>query len=188
MVQAAKFSGYAKEERRGQVRVLDAIGLSVWQLGQGEHAASNDANTLSASVNRTINSRFPGLDELRRSNPQAAEHIEALEHQLGISGKTIPEPQNTVAAEYPNHKVSLSASGIAFGHDRLLRPGDRVSLGITLFPSRTYLALTAIIVSVGDSSGPIAGGKYAARAVFSGISDQARSMILEHIHYIVSKI
>ena len=97
-------------------------------------------------------------------------------------------PVSSIPEHGPTHKVSLSGSGIAFAHNHLLQPGDRVNLRLTLYPSETELALSAMIVSVGQAKGPVSGGEYAARAVFSDIESSMRKQILDHINYIRSKM
>ena len=95
---------------------------------------------------------------------------------------------SSVLHDGPTHKVSLSGSGIAFAHNQLLQPGDRVNLQLTLYPAETELELSAMIVSVGHASGPVSGGEYAARAVFSDIESAMRKQILDHINYVRSKM
>ena len=104
-----------------------------------------------------------------------------------ISDDIVPDANRNLN-EGPTHKVSLSGSGIAFAHNKLLQPGDRIRLTLTFYPSEKTLKLDAMIVSVGDASGPVSGGEYAARAVFSELQDSAREDILKHINYVRSQM
>ncbi|MCB1756372.1 MAG: hypothetical protein KDJ38_12665 [Gammaproteobacteria bacterium] len=181
------------QDRRGFDRVLDAVGLTIRKLEPGEVAdffSTGEYDLYVESDTPVTNEddslgHFAGLEELRKSHPQAALHIEALEKRLGIQSHKTNE---TPAAAYPTHKVSLSGSGIAFGHDKLLQPGDRIELGMTFFPSRNYVRALAVVISVGDSKGPALGGKYAARAVFSNMRSEVRDAILKHIRFVSGKM
>jgi len=175
----------AHNERRSFVRVLDAIGLQIRKLEPGE---SPKLPIHSDGARSEVETQFSGLDDLRENSPAAAEYILALEKQLGLSSsETSLDGAIDPKLEYPTHKVSLSGSGIAFSHDQLLRPGDRVVLAITFFPSKKSISTVATLVSVGDTAS-VSGGKHAARAVFSNIDVHTRSIILEHINFVLSKM
>ncbi len=181
-----RFSNISKE-RRGYVRVLDAVALSVRKLEPGDLSDSSHIGIdklITSNKNADKKVGFSDLEDLRQDNPEAAAYIENLESRLklvsGENGKI------KIRADRPTHKVSLSGSGIAFSHDQLLQPGDRVELGLTFFPSNKYVKVVATLVSVGCDVGSVFGGPHAARAVFLNINTSARSIILEHINYVLS--
>ncbi len=186
MTQVARFKK-GSDERRDYFRVLDAVGMDVYKLEPGESLASLAERAELALSDQSLGDKsvFAGLSHLRKSNPEAAAYIESLEQRIDSFSQSADIQK---IATRPTHKVSLSGSGIAFAHDKLLQPGDRVGLGITFFPSGKFLNVIATVVSVGNTNGSVSGGKYAARAVFSNIDAKSRTIILEHINYVLSKM
>ena len=139
-----------------------------------------------------ISGRFTNNgNEERRGYGRVMDAVRLQVRKAGMEGESaddvVPD-LNQDMEEGPTHKVSLSGSGIAFAHNKFLQPGDRVRLTLTLYPSAQTMELDAMIVSVGDASGPVSGGEYAARAVFSEISDTKRQKILSHIDYVRSQM
>jgi hypothetical protein len=103
-------------------------------------------------------------------------------------GQAVVQPISSEPGDTPTHKVSLSGSGIAFASDVLLQPGDEVALGLTLFPSRQLLQLTGTVVSVGEAGVHVVGGPYAARVVFTELSEASRDLIVDHISAVHSAL
>lgn len=94
-------------------------------------------------------------------------------------------------AEVPTHKVSLSLSGLAFTHDRLLEPGDRIEVDVVLFPIRKLIVAEATVVSVGgavEAGKRVGSGKYAARAIFNSLGDDDRVTLDQHIQSILRQL
>lgn len=181
MNKTSRFKNGGTIERRGYMRVLDAVGLDIRRLEPGEVADMSHSGEETV-VDTSGWQPFTAIEALRSSFPSAAEHIEQLESLLRKENDA--SQVSSLASEVPNHKVSLSGSGIAFAHNLVLQPGDRVVLGLTLFPSREFLEVLAMVISVGGSTGPVSGGKYAARAMFSDIDAGAREKIIQHIDFV----
>lgn len=182
MNQTSRFKSGGSEERRGFARILDAVGLEVRRLEPGEVVDLTDRTEDEAADATSGWQPFAGIGDLRLSSPDAALHIEKLESLLRKESDTNHASSN--AREAPTHKVSLSGSGIAFAHNLLLQPGDNLVLGLTLFPSREYVRVLAMVISVGGSTGPVSGGKHAARAMFSDIDVDTREKIARHIEFV----
>lgn len=181
MNKTSRFKNGGSEERRGYVRILDAVGLDIRRLEPGEVADVGHSGEETV-VDISGWQPFAAIDALRSGFPSAAEHIEKLESLLRKENDV--SQVSNLASEAPTHKVSLSGSGIAFAHNLVLQPGDRIVLGLTLFPSREFIEVLAMVISVGGSTGPVSGGKYAARAMFSDIDVSAREKIVEHIDFV----
>ncbi len=139
----------------------------------------------------TLTRRFKDGDDDRRGYDRVLDAVRLVVNKVGDDD---PESGNIVSispdspADGPTHKVSLSGSGIAFAHNKLLQPGDRIDLQLTLFPSSKLFDLRGMVISVGDSSGPVSGGEYAARAIFLKMNAAVRSEIVEHIDFVRSKL
>lgn len=181
MNKTSRFKQSGSQERRGYHRVLDAVALDIRRLEPGEVADLGQSGE-ETIVDTSGWQPFAGIDALRSSFPSAATHIEKLESLLR-KAQDVSHP-SSLASDAPTHKVSLSGSGIAFAHDLVLQPGDRLVLGLTLFPSREFVQVPAMVISVGGAAGPVSGGKYAARAMFSDIDASAREKIVQHIDFV----
>lgn len=182
MNQTSRFKRGGSEERRGYARVLDAVGLEIRRLEPGEvvDLTGNDEDDTVVDANDW--QPFVGIEDLRARVPDAALHIEKLESIL--LKESAANRALSHASETPTHKVSLSGSGVAFAHNLLLQPGDNLVLGLTLFPSREFVQVLAMVISVGGSSGPVSGGKHAARAMFSDLDANTRETIVRHIEFV----
>ncbi len=179
------------DERRADIRVQDAVALTLQKLESGETPSYKLKHSKNQKLDfeRQINagkSGFEGLADLRVENPDAAAYIELLENKLGLNNEE-RSSSNEILTQ-PTHKVSLSGSGIAFSHDQLLQPGDRVELNLILFPSNEKVGCVVTLVSVGGDSGLTCGGPHTARAVFSDIDAVTRTIVLKHIDYLLSKM
>ena len=180
MVLKTRFSEDDYAERRGSPRVIDAVGLTVRMLGESRDAAAVPAVGAPA--------RFAGFEQLRTTHPDAVEYILSLESQLGLISRRDDDAKQP---ESPTHKVSLSLSGIAFSHERMLQPGDRIEIEIVLFPVRSLVQAEATVVSVGgavEAGRHVGSGKYAARAIFSKLKDDDRVTLDQHIQSILRQL
>ena len=180
MASVLRFSDNEFSERRGSARVIDAVALDVRLYGQS--ASEHDVPAAGAPA------RFAGFEALKASNPEAVKYILSLESQLGLLQRN---SDGVPHCEFPTHKVSLSSSGIAFAHDKLLQPGDRIVIDLVLFPAQKSLSIEATVVSVGGSveaGKGMRGGKYAARAIFNSLGDDDRVTLDQHIQSILRQL
>jgi len=170
--------------RRGHDRVQDAVGLKIQRLH--EIPAAGEARTRQATtvkVRRANKYDISGYAEVKRDYPAVAEYVKELEErirQLLLDGAT---PSAT-----PSHKVSLSASGLAFSDDTLMYPGEQVGLTITLFPSMKQVACDARIVSAGDAPEIANGDKHTYRLTFVRITDDDKAILDAHVQNLLKSI
>ena len=120
------------QERRDFERVQDAVALELLLPGEPAGAAKVIRDKYSLA----------GYEAVRADYPEITAYISELEGRLRELA-----PAASDALELPTHKVSLSGSGMAFADERMLQPGDIVSMRITLFPSRVTIACTATVIS-----------------------------------------
>lgn len=166
-----------QKERRSHERVQDAIGLQIERLHEmpaaGEPASRPSTDT---NIRRANKYDIPGYADVKRDYPAVASYVQELEErirQLQLDG--------VKPAEAPTHKVSLSASGVAFADDQLLYPGELVGITLTLFPSLRRIGCDARVVSTGDAPEIANGEKHTYRMTFVRITDEDRAMINEHV-------
>jgi len=166
----------AFQERRDRDRVVDAIVLEVSRLS--ELPAAGEPRELPASRAVRANNKYDiaGYADVKSQYPQVADYIESLEErirQLLIN--------STESSEMPTHKVSLSASGIAFADMQLLQPGEMVSLKLTLFPGQIKISCDGTVVSVGDVGELAEGDQHTYRVAFNRISLHDRNLLEGHV-------
>ena len=87
----------------------------------------------------------------------------------------------------PTHKISLSAVGVAFAHDVLMRPGELITVGITLFPSCKTIQADGRIVSANDAPEIADGDKPTYRVSFESIIDSYRDTIEAQVQSLVQQ-
>ncbi len=92
-----------------------------------------------------------------------------------------------VDSERPSHKISLSSVGVAFAHDILMRPGELISIYITLFPSKHTIRADGRIVSANTAPEISDGDKPTYRVSFESIEDTDRKVIEAHVASLSSR-
>jgi len=171
-------------ERRDFDRVQDAVGLQVQRLHEmpaaGEVAIKN---TVVGKVRRANKYDITGYADVKRDHPAVAHYVEELEErirQLLLDGAN--------PSETPTHKVSLSASGMAFADNSLMYPGEQVGITITLFPSLRRVACDARVISAGDAPEIANGEKHTYRLSFVRITDADKQALDQHVRGLLQSI
>jgi len=167
----------AHGERRDFDRVQDAVGLRIQRLHElpaaGEVARKIEP---AGNVRRANKYDIDGYAVVKREYPAVANYVEELEErirQLLLDG--------AIPSESPTHKVSLSASGMAFADNTLLYPGEQIGLTITLFPSLQRVACDARIISAGDAPEIANGEQHTYRLSFVRITDADKQVLDQHV-------
>lgn len=171
-------------ERRGYDRVQDAVGLQIQRLHELPAAGETKIEkSKPGRVRRANKYDIEGYAEVKRDYPAVADYVKELEErirQLRMGGST--------PSETPTHKVSLSASGLAFSDETLMYPGEQVGLTITLFPSTRRISCDARIVSAGDAPEIANGDKHTYRLTFVRLSDNDKQFLDTHVKSLLKSI
>lgn len=171
-------------ERRDFERVQDAVGLQVQRLH--EIPAAGEAANKSAPIGKVRRANkydINGYADVKRDYPAVANYVVELEErirQLLLDG--------AIPSETPTHKVSLSASGMAFADDSLMYPGEQVGLTITLFPSLRRVACDARVISAGDAPEIANGEMHTYRLSFVRITDADKQALDQHVRGLLRSI
>lgn len=164
-------------ERRDFDRVQDAVGLQIQRLHEMPAAGEAVAkSTDMGKVRRANKYDIKGYADVKRDYPAVAEYVEELEErirQLLLDG--------SMSSESPTHKVSLSASGLAFADDAVIYPGEQIGLTITLFPSLRRVVCDALVVSAGNAPEIANGEKHTYRLNFVRITDADKQALDSHV-------
>jgi len=171
-------------ERRDFERVQDAVGLQVQRLHELPAAGEKQSSAVGESKVRRANKYdIEGYADVKREYPAVANYVQELEErirQLLLDG--------AIPSESPTHKVSLSASGMAFADDMLMYPGEQIGLTITLFPSLKRVACDARVVSAGDAPEISNGDKHTYRLNFVRITDADKNVLHQHVSALLKSI
>jgi len=180
MVNTADNSTKDQGERRGYVRVQDAVGLYVHRLEDLPAAGQAPPQPLRESVRKRDKYDIEGYAVVRRDHPAVGQYIDDLEERI----RQLLLDADEVLAK-PSHKVSLSAGGLNFSDRILLHPGEMISLTLTLFPSGQRIGSDARIVSANDVPEVSSGDQLNYRAVFVRMSDADRETIDTHVNQLL---
>ena len=173
------------DERRNFDRVQDAVGLQVARLHELPAAgeAGKKIDPVGGEVRRSNKYDIDGYADVKRDYPLVADYVEALEErirQLLLDG--------AIHAESPTHKVSLSASGLAFADNTLMYPGEQIGLTITLFPSLRRVTCDAQVISAGDAPEIANGEQHTYRLSFVRITDSDKQVLDQHVQGLLRSI
>jgi len=171
-------------ERRDFDRVQDAVGLQIQRLHELPAAGEvSRKQTPAGKVRRANKYDISGYADVKRDYPAVAHYLEELEErirQLLLDG--------AIPSESPTHKVSLSASGMAFADDALMYPGEQIGITITLFPSLRRVACDARVISAGDAPEIADGDKHTYRLSFVRITDADQQALELHVRGLLQSI
>jgi len=170
-------------ERRGFARVQDAVALKITRLHEMPAAGEPRAAKTAENVRRANKYDIDGYAEVKRNFPAVADYVVELEErirQLLLDGAN--------PSEKPSHKVSLSASGMAFADEILLYPGEQIGLTVTLFPSLRQVACDARVVSAGDAPEISNGEKHTYRIAFVRMTDDDKEALSKHVNSLLKSI
>ncbi len=174
-------------DRRGYYRIDDVVGLS-YQILPEDSAEQDDADKKAADiahekalsvveteVNLLINT-------LWTENPTTAKALGLLNRKMDLLLSRLSEEEQSPDAllSYANIPVSLSGSGIAFGCDEQIAPGQSLELKILLKPSYVAVRLRAKVVGC-DASLDKTDSPYWLRASFVGDDLSQQEQIIRHI-------
>ncbi len=180
-------TGFATE-RRGRDRATDAVGLIVTKVNprlQPESAESSSPDQYPSSfynnpVKQLDKYDLAGYSDVKARYPEVAEYISSLEEALRVASVARQMPQTR-----PTHKVSLSASGLAFADNRLYKVTSNLRLSIQLFPINVQINCLGRIISVNDAPEVGEGDKHTYRVIFTEIAENDRALIDQHVQTIL---
>jgi len=171
-----------RRERREFDRVQDAVALQISRLHELPAAGEAKIQQVEdAPVRRVYKYDIDGYAEVKRDYPAVANYVDELEERIREFLLDGAQPTST-----PTHKVSLSASGMAFADDMLLYPGEVIGINVTLFPSATRISCDARILSAGEAPEVANGEKHTYRLQFVRISDADKAFVDSHVRQLLN--
>jgi len=176
------------QERRDYFRIEDDIHLTYRLLAPDEQAkplaervaAAGLSSDVVEEINEISRRNSAVLKAVQKKQPEFARYLQSLNEKIDLlaahAAGTDPATQSK-----PNHHVSLSASGIAFGIDAPLEPRTALELVMRLYPSHRQVVATGAVVDSSperrvDTSHPIGVAVH-----FVEISENDHEALVEHI-------
>ncbi len=173
-----------RRERREFDRVQDAVALRISRLHELPAAGEpHIVQNTDLAVRRTNKYDIDGYAEVKRDYPEVANYVDELEERIRDFLLDVAEPTSA-----PTHKVSLSASGMAFADDMLLYPGEVIGINLTLFPSEKHLSCDARVLSAGDAPEVANGEKHTYRIQFVRIDEADKASINDHVRGLLNGV
>ena len=175
-------NGRVSRERRSNARVQDAVALEVLAL-KDLPAAGDPARPAGASPKVRVANKYDikGYAAVKRDYPDVADYIVRLEERV----RQLNMDAGPSMSQVPTHKVSLSASGLAFAEHQVFLTGDMITVKLTLFPSKVMVQADAAIVTVDDVSGLALNDEHTYRAQFTRISERDADLIAQHVNQLL---
>lgn len=169
-------------DRRSHARVQDAVGLRVKRSADVAAVELSEAPLDRRAPTKHDKYGVDGYTEVRNLYPAVADYVGELEQRIR---DLLPHGDGPPLK--PTHKVSLSSGGLYFADKMLLRPGEQISLTITLFPTGRQISADARIVAAKDAEGVSVKGNLNYRASFTRMSDADRLFLEKHIEQLLAK-
>ena len=176
------------QERRDYFRIEDDIHLSYRALDPQERAKPLAERLAGRRPRHDI---VEQINEISRRNAAVFKSVQKQQSEIARYLQSLNEKIDLLAAHaagsdpatesHPNHHVSLSASGIAFGVDVALEVGSALELVMRLYPSHRQIIATGEVVDASrghrvDSVYPLG-----VAAHFVEISESDHEALVEHI-------
>jgi len=169
-------------EKRASERVRDAIGLEfsiasppVATGVESDHKAGTNPQARQR-VRKHNKYVIEGYADVKSQYPAVAMYIDQLEERI----RTLLL-QGDRPSEHPTHKVSLSASGLAFSDNQVLEVDTILNVRMTLFPSLARVNCLGRIVSAGDAPEVGQGSQHTYRLTFLDITSEDQVVVNEHV-------
>ena len=168
------------DERRRYFRIEDNIGIRYevlrddqiadrqMAIDRGEFEGSNKLQAAERQLQLLI-------DKLRVQNPEFAEAVNLLNTKFNTLKDLTPEHRN----QRPSvTRASISACGVSFDIDEVLRPGEKLYLDITLLPTDLHVHTIAEVIKCVESSNR---NEWTVSVDFVGLSEQNEELMVQHI-------
>jgi c-di-GMP-binding flagellar brake protein YcgR len=172
------------EERRRYFRIDDSMGVFYRLLGDEESKAlARESKERKGPVDYAANfdNRIHTLlDSCKVQSPIAAELLDLLNKKLNfIVAQMDIDTDLMKSVAYTMRRVNVSACGLAFSTEELLKPGQMLQLDILLHPEELKLMALAKVVDcepIEDSE-----KEFFVRLDFTEVSSTDQELLIQHV-------
>ncbi len=172
------------DERRRYFRIDDSMGIFYRFIGDQESKAlAKESKERIGPIDYAANfdNRIHTLlDSCKLQSPIAAELLDLLNKKLNfIITQMDIDTDLMKSVAYTMRQVNVSACGLAFATEELLKPGQMLQLDILLHPEELKIMALAKVIAcepVEDSE-----GEFFARLDFTEVSATDQELLIQHV-------
>lgn len=141
--------------------------------GNGKSGLINDLNELS----RQSQAQLKGI---RKSHPLIARYLSILDQKIDLLAQHVAARDDSGNGR-PNHRVNLSAGGLAFYSDQQVAPESLLAISLKLFPSHREITTYGTVVYCRRESDSDPSTPYRVGVNFSFIRNMDRESLISHV-------
>jgi len=176
-----------EDERRRFFRIEDLVHLTFRVVDDKELAYKADLLEKGLVEQFMINSSLAAvtadmaatLRKIEVNDPDVAHYLKSLDQKIDMIGRVfmvdeVNAPDNKASA------VNLSASGIAFHHEKQIEEGTNLEIKMMLMPSNAGILTYGKVISNEAVEG-VDGSDYQVRVDFTHLREEDRDLLIRHV-------
>jgi len=176
-----------EDERRRFFRIEDLVHLTFREIDDNELAYKADLLEKGLVEQFMINSSIAAvtadmaatLRKIEVNDPDVAQYLKSLDQKIDMIGRAFMVDEVN-AQDNKASAVNLSASGIAFHHDKKIQEGTILEIKLMLMPSNAGILTYGKVISNEAMQGPD-GGDYQVRVDFTHLREEDRDLLIRHV-------
>lgn len=176
-----------EDERRRFFRIEDLVHLTFREIDDTELAYKADLLEKGLVEQFMINSSIAAvtadmaatLRKIEVNDPDVAQYLKSLDQKIDMIGRAFMVDEVN-AQDNKASAVNLSASGIAFHHDKQIQEGTTLEIKLMLMPSNAGILTYGKVISNEAMQGP-EGADYQVRVDFTHLREEDRDLLIRHV-------
>ncbi len=174
------------KERRRAFRVDDDVHLEFRELISGENEEESPPEKELQTCRALLQLRELTIQSghllagIRKNHSEIAQYLTLLDKKIDAVAQ-IAGAISFGGDVQPNHRVNISANGMAFVHHNALAPTTRLHLRIILFPSMLCIQPLARVVYCKERPKAEARRRYRIGVEFEALAEQEQDMLIRHM-------
>jgi len=167
------------EERRQFFRVEDEaeISFKVMSTDETQEWLESRDKADHARKSQLENEILSAITKLKPAQPEVARVLDLLNKKINILGQ-MEEHELTFVENDTISTVNLSACGIAFPTDKLVKEDQILLLQMRLLPSNAKVTVLSKVIHTENDA---ASGKQVVRASFENIDSATQDLLMQHL-------
>ncbi|MDO9423770.1 MAG: PilZ domain-containing protein [Methylobacter sp.] len=175
------------EERRGFFRIDDEVNLFYKKIDQKQatephHVSDNVLNSCSLSTALEIVSQDSAilLRRLEKILPDVADYLRLIDTKIDLIAQAMMM-QGHQFKENDTRNVNISASGMAFNCEEMLKEGDYLEIKMLLVSSMAVIVTYAKVVFCKSSQTTDSQFPYFVGVDFTNMKDEERELLIQYV-------
>lgn len=176
-----------EDERRRFFRIEDLVHLTFRVIDDAELAYKADLLEKGLVEQFMINSSLAAvtadmaatLRKIEVNDPDVAQYLKSLDQKIDMIGRAFMVDEVN-AQDNKASAVNLSASGIAFHHEKQIQEGTNLEIKMMLMPSNAGILTYGKVISNEAVEGAD-GSDYQVRVDFTHLREEDRDLLIRHV-------